>query len=211
LYRCGGGSRTSQKRAHTSSGGAVASRYRLESRGDMEMSAATDMTRLSHKGSSAPVMPDFAHSSYGFHHTVDSALEVLYALGVPSPRVTLRMAGAGVPSRWVVAQSPGPGAPLAGDARITLSVSGLGFCQNLPVAMWDSGGDQEPGTKEVFELLDDPLQKASHWIRDGAQFLGIAQGNPAASALWISLFGLEPEDWHGAGLYSLALLLPSMQ
>jgi len=177
----------------------------------MEMSAASHVTRPSHRASPTAVMPDFSHSSYGFHHSVDSALEVLYMLNVPSPRVTLRMAGAGVPSRWVVAQSPEPGVPIAGDTQITLFVSGLGFCQNLPVAMWDSGGDQEPGTREVFELLDDPLQKASHWIRDGARFLGISPENPAACALWISLFGLEPEDWHAAGLYPLALLLPSMQ
>lgn len=169
------------------------------------------MTAVAHNSNSRPVMPDFSHSAYGFHHTVDSALEVLCTLGVPSPRVTLRMAGRGVPSRFIVEQSPAPGVPISSDTQITLAVSGLGFCHNLPVAMWDSGGDQEPRTKEVFELLDDPLQKASHWIRDGARILGISPENTAACALWISLFGLEPDDWHGAGLYPLALLLPSMQ
>jgi len=175
------------------------------------MSTRSQITGTARSVNSSPVMPDFSRSSYGFHHTVDSALEVLYMLGVPSPRVTLRMAGPGVPSRFVVEQSPAAGAPISGDTQITLSISGLGFCQNLPVAMWDSGGDQEPRTKEVFELLDDPLQKASHWIRDGARLLGISPENTAACALWVSLFGLEPEDWHGAGLYPLALLLPSMQ
>jgi Type VI secretion, TssG len=157
------------------------------------------------------VMPDLSRSSYGFHHTVDSALEVLYMLGVPAPRVTLRMAGHGMPSRFVVEQSPAPGTPLSGDTQISLAVSGLGFYHNLPIAMWDSGGDQEPRTKEVFDLLDDPLQKASHWIRDSSHLLGISPENTAACALWISLFGLDPADWHGAGLYPLALLLPSMQ
>lgn len=156
-------------------------------------------------------MPDFSRSSYGFHHTVDSALKVLYMLGVPAPRVTLRMAGAGVPSRWIVSQSPEPGTVISGETQIVLEVSGLGFCHNLPVAMWDSGGDQEPRTKEVFELLDDPLQKARHWIRDGAHLIDISPENATACFLWISLFGLDPEDWHGAGLYPLALLLPSMQ
>jgi len=158
-----------------------------------------------------PVMPDFSRSSYGFHHTVDSALEVLYMLGIPLPRVTLRMVGRGLPSRFIAEQEPTAGTPISGDTRITLAVSGLGFCQNLPVAMWDSGGDQEPRTKEVFELLDDPLQKASHWICDGARLLGVSPENSAACALWISLFGLNPEDWDDAGLFPLAMLLPSMQ
>ncbi len=175
------------------------------------MNAGVQATGVSGKPDSTLVMPDLCHSSYGFHHTVDSALEVLYKLGVPSPRVTLRMAGRGMPSRFVVEQSPAPGWEISGDTQITLAIAGLGFCQNLPVAMWDSGGDEEPRTKEVFELLDDPLQKASHWIRDGARLLGISPENSAACALWISLFGLDPGDWHDAGLYPLALLLPSMQ
>lgn len=155
-------------------------------------------------------MPDFSHSSYGFRHTLDSALQALYRLGVPSPRITLRMVGRGLPSRWVAEQSPSPGTPIAADIQITLGVSGLGFCHDLPTAMWDSGGDTEPGTKEIFELLDDPLQKAGHWIRDGAQFFTLSSENRAGCALWVSLFGLDPQDWRDADLYPLSLLLPSL-
>jgi predicted component of type VI protein secretion system len=75
----------------------------------------------------------------------------------------------------------------------------------------DGGSGDQPRTKEVFELLDDPLQKANHWIRGGARLLGIAPENPSACKLWISIFGLDPEDWPAEGLYPLALLLPSLQ
>ncbi len=156
-------------------------------------------------------MPDFSHSFYGFRHTVDSALEVLSTLEVPAERITLRLAGRGMPSRWVAEQAPPPGELLHEDTLITLSVAGLGFCHHLPVAMQDSGGEQEPGTKEVFELLDDPLQKVSHWVHEGARLFDIAPDNPEACARWIAVFGLNPDMWSPEQLYPLALLLPSLQ
>jgi len=156
-------------------------------------------------------MPDFSHSFYGFRHTVDSALEILSTLEVPAERITLRMAGAGLPSRWVAEQSPPPGAALFEDTVITLSVAGLGYCQQLPVAMQDSGGEQEPGTKEIFDLLDDPLQKVAHWVHEGARLFDIAPGNPEACARWIAVFGLTADLWPTEQLYPLALLLPSLQ
>ena len=161
--------------------------------------------------SSAPLMPNFSQSFAGFRHTVDSALEVLVKLGVPSSRITLRMAGPGTPSRWITSQSPVPGTPLTQDQVVTLAVSGIGFCQNLPVGMWDKGDEQEPGTAELLEFLDDPLQKADHWIREGALLFNISSDNLAACSRWISLFGLQPDVWPSNTWYHLSLLLPSIQ
>ena len=157
------------------------------------------------------MMPDFSHHFYGFRHTVDSALETLASLGVPAERISLRMAGAGMPSGWVTNQSPPAGTSLLEDTLVTLSVAGLGFFQNLPVGMQDSGGELEPGTREAFEALDDPLAKAHHWVYEGARLFDISPANPAACARWIEVFGLNPELWPDEQLYPLALLLPSLQ
>jgi len=156
-------------------------------------------------------MPDFSHSFYGFRHTVDSALEILSTLEIPAERISLRMAGRGAPSRWVAEQSPAPGTILMEDTQIALSVAGLGYYHHLPVAMQDSGGEQEPGTKEIFELLDDPLEKAAHWVYEGARLFDIAPDNPEACARWIAVFGLNADLWPTEQLYPLALLLPSLQ
>src|SRR5258708_5808477 len=123
------------------------------------------------------IMPDFSHSFYGFRHTVDSALEVLSTLEVPAERITLRLAVRGMPSRLVAEQAPPPGELLHEDSLITLSVAGLGFCRLLPVAMQDSGGEQAPGTKEVFELLNAPVLKVTHWVHEGARLFDIATDN----------------------------------
>jgi len=156
-------------------------------------------------------MPAFATSFHGFRHTVDSALEVLANLGVPADRVTLTMDGRGYPSRWVVAQTPAAGALLTGADRIELRIAGLGFFQHLPVACWDSGGEKEPGTRELVAVLDDPYQKAAHWLREGARLFDISERNPAACARWITLFGLDPEHWPRPLWYRLSLLLPQLQ
>jgi hypothetical protein len=157
-----------------------------------------------------PVMPDFAHSFYGFRHTVDSALEVLAALGVSASRVTVRMAGRGLPDYWVLQQSPPPGSELGPGVFVELTAAGLGFFHHLPVGMWDKGGEAEPGTQEIVEALDDPLQKAGHWIRQGARLFDIRPEDAAACSRWISLFGLNAEDWPVESWYNLALLLPSL-
>jgi hypothetical protein len=157
------------------------------------------------------IMPDLSHSFYGFRHTVDSALEVLAVLDIPEARVNVRVVGGEMSSRWVEDQFPPPGAILLEDTLVTLSVAGLGFCHHLPVAMQDSGGEQEPGTKEVFELLDDPLRKAHHWVCEGSTLFNIAPDQPEACARWVAVFGLEPDLWPAQQLYSLALLLPSLQ
>lgn len=159
----------------------------------------------------SPAMPCVESGFFGFHHTVDSALKVLSELGVSASRITLRMDGRGLPSRWVVAQDPPPGSDLGPGVNVTLSVSGLGYFHALPVGMWDKGGEDGPGTREILELLDDPLQKATHWVREGASLFDIQSDNLIACARWIALFGLTPEDWPTELWYNLSLILPSLQ
>ena len=156
------------------------------------------------------LMPDFSHAFHGFHHTVDSALEVLSARGVSPARITLRMAGRGWPTHWVAEQSPQPGEPLGADVHVVLTVAGLGFFHHLPVGMWEKGGEAEPGTHEILDVLDDPIQKAAHWIRQGARLFDIRPDDPAACSRWIALFGLNADDWPQENWYQLALLLPSL-
>jgi hypothetical protein len=158
----------------------------------------------------ASLMPSFASPSFGFRHTVDSALRILADLGVPAARITVRMAGAGHAPRTVVGQQPAAGTPLDGAQSIVLSVAGFGCFNALPVGMWDRGGDDEPGTLEIVELFDDPLQKAGHWIREGARLFHLQPENTEDCARWISLFGLAPEDWPPSTWYNLSLLLPGM-
>ena len=159
----------------------------------------------------SPVMPCLESGFFGFHHTVDSALKILSEMGVSASRITLRMDGRGLPSRWVVAQDPLPGSELGPGVNVTLSVAGLGYFHALPVGMWDKGGEDGPGTREIMELLDDPLQKATHWIREGARLFDIQPDNLAACSRWISLFGLVPEEWPPETWYNLSLVLPSLQ
>ena len=157
-----------------------------------------------------PVMPEFSHPERGFHHTVDSALAVLWGLGIPAERINIHMAGAGWPSHWVVDQVPVAGTPLSRDVSVSLSVAGLGFYHSLPVGFWDEGGEAEPGTKEIVGALDDPIQKQGHWIREGARLFDVQPDNLAACERWLQLFGLNPEHWPRERWYNLALVVPSL-
>lgn len=156
-------------------------------------------------------MPDLSHAFSGFHHTLDSALSILCELNVPLDRVTVRMEGKGYPTRWIVQQTPPPGSKIDAGTTIELTVAGLGYFHALPVGMWDKGGEAEPGTQEILELLDDPIQKAAYWIREGARLFDIHPDHPAACARWMALFGVVPDDWPHDMWYRLALLLPSLQ
>lgn len=156
-------------------------------------------------------MPCFESGCFGFHHTVDSALQVLAKMGVSPARISLSMAGRGYPSRWVVAQAPKPGGELGSGVTVKLSIAGLGYFHALPVGMWDKGGESTPGTQEILEVVDDPLQKASHWVREGARLFDLLPENFEACSRWITLFGLNPNDWPPETWYNLSLLLPSMQ
>jgi predicted component of type VI protein secretion system len=73
--------------------------------------------------------------------------------------------------------------------------------------MWESGGEAEPGTRELLEVFDDPLQKLRHWMHEGGSLLRISPDNLAACARWMLLFGLNLEDWPREHWYNLVLLL----
>lgn len=159
----------------------------------------------------APIMPELAVSHYGFRHTLNSSLEIFASLNISPSRITLRMAGRGLPSRWVQSQKPAPGTPLTPGQEIELEIAGLGYFHSLPVACWDSGGEAEAGTREIVSVVDDAYQKASHWLHEGARLFDIGPNNPAACARWMALFGLNPEHWPQETWYRLAVLLPSLQ
>ena len=162
------------------------------------------MSETSHR------MPDFCDSSHSFHHTVDSALDVLEELGISPARITIRMVGRGWQPYWVVEQSPSTGELLGPDASIVLQVAGLGLFHSLPVGMWDRGGDGELGTKEIVELFDDPLQKTRRWIRAGERLFDLRPDLIDACSRWITLFGVNPEEWPTQTRYRLAALLPNL-
>ena len=158
----------------------------------------------------AALMPDFTGPTHAFHHTLDSALSILSKLNVSPARVSLAMDGRGYPTRWVVSQSPAPGAPLDGGVCIDLRVAGTGLFHALPAGMWDKGGEAEPGTCELLGPFDDPFQKASHWVREGARLFDIQPDNFEACAKWIGLFGLNAEEWPRDLWYNLSVLLPNV-
>lgn len=155
-------------------------------------------------------MPDFVTGTHAFRHTLFSSLASLSASRVAPGRISLLSAGAcGLPTGSVVAQQPMPGAPLDRSDAITLWISGSGFYHQLPFGMRDTGGEREPGTREMFEGLDDPLLKLTHWFREGALLFRIAPDDPAACARWLALFGIQAEEWPSALHYPLASLIGS--
>jgi hypothetical protein len=159
----------------------------------------------------AAFMPDLSVATHAFHPTLDSALATLFELNVVSDRITIKMAGFGYPTRWVVEQSPPPGALLNAGTSITLSVAGSDFLHELPIAMWDRGGEEEVGTTEIVEVLDDPLQKAANWLREGGRLFDVRPNHLEDCAQWISLFGIKPDEWPRESWYALAILLPNVQ
>lgn len=157
-----------------------------------------------------PAMPDFVHGTASFAHTVDSAMQVLDALGIAESRLTLHMAGPGRRGLEVVRQSPTPGTPLTPSTIITLWISGFGFFDSFPMPMRESGGEAEFGTRELCRLFDDPLQKAGQWTRAGAPLFHIGPDKLAACRRWLSLFGIESSAWPEELLYPLSLLAPTL-
>jgi hypothetical protein len=130
-----------------------------------------------------PVMPNFAESTHGFAHTVDSAIPILERLGVPESNITLRMAGHGRPHLEIVRQLPRHGAELTPSVPVTLWVAGLGFFDALPIPMRESGGEAGMGTREICQVFDDPIQKAAQWFRAGSCFSRLDQADmPPAGA-----------------------------
>ncbi len=159
----------------------------------------------------APRMPSFAAGTFAHRHTLHSALVSLAALGIEPHRIQLRYSGReALPSGTVMRQRPPAGTPLLPGTPIELAIAGLGITQSLPVGMWDSGGEAAMGTRELLELFDDPLQKLGHWFHEGAPLFRISPEDPAACARWLSLFGVNAQDWPPALWYPLASLIAAM-
>lgn len=156
-------------------------------------------------------MPAFALGRQSHHHTLHSALATLEALGVGAHRIAVERTGrdAAVPDT-VVGQQPAPGEPLLPDTRVLLQIAGLGFTHALPVGMWDSGGETHVGTREILQGFDDPLEKLKHWFHEGAPLFRLSPDDHAASARWLTLFGVQPERWPRALWYRLATLMAGM-
>lgn len=155
-------------------------------------------------------MPAFSQPHRGYRHTIDSALETLLQLGIDPSRITISMGGRGWADRAVIGQEPRAGAELTPDVGIHLVIAGTGSFHDLPVGMWDRHASPEPGAREILGLFDDPVQKAGHWIRQGARLFDIRPDDLGACARWITLFGIEPDSWPSSALYPLAVLLANL-
>src|SRR5262245_24865040 len=131
---------------------------------------------------SALPMPDLSQGRHGFRHTLDSALDVLFGLGISPGRISVHMAGDGWPSGTVLGQEPAAGTLLTADRAVVLSVAGNGVAFDLPWGMWDKGGEREPGTQEMLGVFDDPLQKMGHSIRHGARLFDVRKDKAEACA-----------------------------
>jgi Type VI secretion, TssG len=162
---------------------------------------------------SGAVMPDVSWPQYGFYHTVDSALASLARAGIAPERITLRRAGRGWQKDRVVQQSPSAGSPLTDDVAVELTVEGDGLFSRLPTGMRDLGPDpeREPGIHELAVLVDDPIDKAANYVRQGGLYFDVRPENALGCARWIRLFGIDPADWPKESWYPLAVLLPRLQ
>jgi hypothetical protein len=168
---------------------------------------------LSEPPASGVVMPDVSWPQYGFYHTVDSALASLARVGIAPERITLRRAGRGWQKDRVVQQSPSAGSPLTDDVAVELTVEGDGLFSRLPTGMRDLGPDpeREPGIHELAVLVDDPIDKAANYVRQGGLYFDVQPDNALGCARWIRLFGIDPADWPKGSWYPLAVLLPCLQ
>ena len=76
--------------------------------------------------------------------------------------------------------------------------------------MWDSGGEAYAGTREILQVVDDPLEKLKHWFHEGAPLFRVSPDDPAACARWLTLFGIDPEIWPRRLWYTLATLVANL-
>ena len=163
------------------------------------------------RSATVPLMPALGSGKHSHHHTVHSALATLQALGVGAQRISIERTGReAVLPGTVVGQAPAPGVGLLPDTRVRLQVAGLGFAHALPVGMWDSGGERELGTRELLGDVDDPLEKLKHWFHEGAPLFRLAPDDPASSARWLTLFGVDPQVWPRRLWYTLATLVAKL-
>jgi Type VI secretion, TssG/PASTA domain len=158
-----------------------------------------------------PIMPDLTSGTHAFRHTVDSALASLAAMRISAARIHLRRTGReALPEGTIVAQYPPAGEPLDPDTPVRLDVAGLGFTHALPVGMWDSGGEAEPGTREMLEGIDNPLVKLEHWAHEGAALFRISETDLLACERWMALFGVKSSEWPREIWFRLASLLAQL-
>lgn len=153
-------------------------------------------------------MPDFVRPRRGAHHTIDTALRALRALGLDDARVVVESAGAGWAPGAVVRQHPPPGAPLAPQTRVVLGVAGVGALEALPYAMRDVD-DSAFGVDPLMALLDNPVHKLRHHLRGGGEFFALRPDDPVSARRWIEqVFQIDPTPWNPARWPALARLLP---
>jgi hypothetical protein len=157
------------------------------------------------------ITPDFSQARHGFHHTVESAMMALLGLGIGPERVTITKAGRGWAPRRVVEQYPSPGAPLTPETQVELLVEGEGMFFHLPVGGHEAPPEGQAGARDLAVIFDDAIEKAAIFIRLGGLFFNLHPENPQGCARWISLFGLDPDDWPKDRWYKLAVLLPSLR
>jgi Type VI secretion, TssG len=161
---------------------------------------------------SGAVMPDVSWPRYGFSHTVDSALASLARVGIAPERITIRRAGRGWQKDRIVQQSPAAGSPLTDDVAVELTVEGDGLFPRLPTGMRDLRPDpeREPGIHELAALVDDPIDKAANFVRQGGWYFDVRPDNAPGCGRWIRLFGIDPVEWPRERWYPLAVLLPRL-
>ena len=159
----------------------------------------------------ALVMPELAAGTHSFRHTVDSALACLTAMRISPARIHVRRTGREAsPEGTIIAQSPSAGERIEIDTQIHLEIAGLGFTHALPAGMWDSGGEVEPGTREMLAGVDDPIEKLAHWAHEGAALFRLSEADHLACERWMALFGVASADWPREVWFPLASLLAQL-
>jgi len=177
----------------------------------MDLENRKDLHEQGETAADRPVpMPALTRPSHGFYHTADSALANLAALGIKPDRISVRKAGPGWARSRVIDQSPQPGQPIGPADGIELTVEGEGLFYALPSGMREGGDERSAGIDQLASLLDDPLEKLGHFVREGALYFDVQPDNMPGCSRWIRLFGLEPDDWPVSSWYPLAVLLPSL-
>jgi hypothetical protein len=155
-------------------------------------------------------MPDFTTGAYRYFHTMASALESLYRAGVSPRQITIRAAGSGWKTHRVISQNPAPDTPLTPATEVVLSVQGSPLFETLPSGMRDADDRNGPTTKQIMNLLDDPLQKLDHLLDSPSNWFELSPDKPVICSRFIRLFGLNAEAWPKDLWFPLATFLPSL-
>lgn len=155
-------------------------------------------------------MPDLSGVTRGVRHTLDSALPSLLRLGVSLDEIVVESAGLGWPEGTVVRQRPEPGEPLRERARVVLGVAGEGALDALPYPLRDT--DDTPfGVDPLFALIDSPLHKLSHHLREAGGYWALRSDDPRSARRWVEgVFQLDLAPWPERRWCSIARLLPML-